>query len=42
MSWYSEVFDLVFPDIDKDEVNKVWASQLAKPEKASDKSDEDD
>lgn len=30
-SWYSDVFDLVFPDLDHQEVNKRWKEQLAKP-----------
>lgn len=28
MSWYSEVFDLVFPGLDKDAANKVWEKEL--------------
>lgn len=33
-SWYSNVFDLVFPDIDHDRASNVWKSQMTKPEKA--------
>lgn len=29
-NWYSDVFDLVFPDLDHEEVNKRWKEQLAK------------
>ena len=28
MSWYSEVFDLVFPDIDREAANKIWDREL--------------
>lgn len=31
MGWYSEVFDLVFPDLDVDVANNVWKTQLAEP-----------
>lgn len=37
--WYSEVFDLVFPDLDKTEGNNVWKDQLSKKK---DEDDEDD
>jgi hypothetical protein len=33
VSWYQEVFDLVFPDIDREQANNVWKTQLAKPPK---------
>ncbi|KAL8824668.1 MAG: hypothetical protein Q9191_004897 [Dirinaria sp. TL-2023a] len=33
VSWYSDVFDLVFPDIDHDQANSVWKAQLAKSDK---------
>ncbi|RDL38868.1 Lon protease-like protein, mitochondrial [Venustampulla echinocandica] len=38
--WYSDVFDLVFPDLDSEQVNNQWKEQLAR--KKGDKSDEDD
>ena len=31
--WYSDVFDLVFPNIDKVRANSVWKKQLSKPKK---------
>ena len=31
-SWYSDVFDLVFPSLDKETANDRWKEQLAKPE----------
>lgn len=31
--WYSDVFNLVFPDIDHDRTNNLWKTQLAKPAK---------
>ncbi|KAJ9630592.1 ATP-dependent Lon protease pim1 [Taxawa tesnikishii (nom. ined.)] len=34
VSWYSDVFKLVFPDVDATQVNELWKEQLAKPPKA--------
>ncbi|KAF1939987.1 ATP-dependent protease La [Clathrospora elynae] len=28
VSWYKEVFDIVFPNLDKDAVNKMWKDEL--------------
>lgn len=28
MAWYSEVFDIVFPSLDKDYANKLWDKEL--------------
>ena len=28
MQWYKEVFDIVFPDLDKDAANKMWEKEL--------------
>ncbi|KAL6711760.1 ATP-dependent Lon protease pim1 [Coniothyrium glycines] len=28
VQWYHEVFDIVFPDLDKDAVNKMWKDEL--------------
>lgn len=39
-SWYSDVFELVFPNLDKDAANSLWREQLSK--KKQEKSDEDD
>ena len=33
MDWYSDVFDLIFPDIDPDEASNLWKEQLKEPEK---------
>ena len=41
-SWYSDVFELVFPDLDQDYANNIWKGQLAEHEKPSQKSDEDE
>lgn len=38
-SWYSDVFDLVFPDLEHDRASNVWAKQLAKPNKEDARSD---
>jgi ATP-dependent Lon protease len=32
VSWYSDVFDLVFPDVDAEEANNLWKAQLAETE----------
>jgi Lon-like ATP-dependent protease len=31
--WYSDVFDLVFPNIDEEMANNRWKSQLTKKDK---------
>lgn len=43
-NWYSDVFDLVFPDLDHEEVNKRWKEHLAKPspKNKGDDADEND
>ena len=28
VSWYKEVFDIVFPGLDKDTANKMWEKEL--------------
>ena len=33
VDWYSDVFKLVFPDIDVAQTNSLWKKQLAKPPK---------
>ena len=43
VGWYSEVFDLLFTDLDKGAANHVWQKQLAeKPEKNSNEVEEDE
>lgn len=50
MDWYSDVFDLVFPNVDKDAMNSLWKKELKKPkqgkrdreEKAKDREEEED
>lgn len=32
MSWYSQVFDILFSDLDHDGARQVWQKTLAKPE----------
>jgi Lon-like ATP-dependent protease len=39
-AWYSDVFELVFPDVDQSEINGLWKAQLAKQK--HDSKDEDD
>ena len=41
-SWYSDVFDLVFPDLDSRRANSVWKEQLAESEKESNKLEDDE
>ncbi|KAL6232967.1 Lon protease-like protein, mitochondrial [Aspergillus navahoensis] len=42
VSWYSEVFDILFAELDKDAANRVWQKQLSEePEKKSNDQDED-
>lgn len=33
VDWYKDVFDLVFPDVEEAEVNRLWRKELAKPPK---------
>ena len=42
VSWYSDVFKLVFPDLDSERGNNIWKEQLAKPDTNSNKSEEDE
>ncbi|KAE9964474.1 hypothetical protein EG328_010425 [Venturia inaequalis] len=50
VDWYSDVFDLVFPNVDKDAINSLWKKELKKPkqgkrdreEKARDKDEEEE
>ena len=39
VSWYSEVFDLLFTGLDKDAANHIWQKELA--EKSKNKSTND-
>ncbi|KAF2141503.1 uncharacterized protein K452DRAFT_309253 [Aplosporella prunicola CBS 121167] len=33
VSWYSDVFDVVFKDLDRERANSLWKKELAKPAK---------
>jgi Lon-like ATP-dependent protease len=33
VKWYSDVFDLVFPNLNEESVNNRWKAQLTKKEK---------
>ncbi|KAI4173992.1 MAG: hypothetical protein LQ346_008296, partial [Caloplaca aetnensis] len=37
VSWYSDVFDLVFPDLDRDAANGMWKEQLLAGKEDADK-----
>ncbi|KAI4204792.1 MAG: hypothetical protein LQ350_000858 [Teloschistes chrysophthalmus] len=42
VSWYQEVFDLVFPDLDRKAANNIWKETLAEPTKKKRNSKDDD
>jgi ATP-dependent Lon protease len=43
VAWYGEVFDLVFPGLDKERAKHVWKDQLKEEKKSKkDKDEEDD
>lgn len=39
--WYSDVFKLVFPNLDKEKANTLWKEQLAKPKDEAKKEDDE-
>ena len=42
-SWYSDVFDLIFPNIKQDAANSIWDKELKEEKKSRRKEkDEDD
>lgn len=46
VDWYSDVFSIVFPDVDTEKANSLWKEQLkrkgSKEKKQRKKKDEDD
>ena len=42
VDWYSDVFDIVFPDVDESQVNSLWKKELKKPPKEDAESGESD
>ena len=42
VDWYSDVFELVFPDVDPAQVNSLWKKELAKPAKEDKDMDDSD
>jgi Lon-like ATP-dependent protease len=45
VSWYSEVFDILFADLDKDAAKRVWQKELSedsKKKKSKDHDEDDD
>ncbi len=40
--WYSDVFDLVFPNMDQEKANSAWKSQLSKAKKGNNSEDSAD
>jgi Lon-like ATP-dependent protease len=41
VKWYSDVFELVFPNLDKDQANRLWKDELKKPKKEKEGEDDD-
>lgn len=41
MNWYSEVFDLLFPNLDQEAARTVWQKALAKPKKGTEEANEE-
>lgn len=43
VDWYSDVFDIVFPDAKPEEINHLWKDALQKSKEGKEKdNDEDD
>lgn len=42
MDWYSDVFQLVFPDVEPETVNKIWKQQLKEDKKSKKRQEKDD
>jgi len=42
MDWYSDVFELVFPNLNTKEINTMWKQQLKEDKKRSKKDKEKD
>ncbi|KXT15055.1 hypothetical protein AC579_1491 [Pseudocercospora musae] len=42
VDWYSDVYDLVFADVDKTAANELWKKELAKPPKEDREKEDDD
>lgn len=42
VDWYSDVYDLVFPNVDKSAANELWKKELAKPPKEEREKEDDD
>ena len=42
VDWYSDVFDLVFTDVDEAQVNSLWKKELAKPPKEEAEKEDND
>ena len=42
VSWYSDVFDIVFPNLNRDVANNLWKKELAPPGKDKKRSKKDD
>lgn len=42
VKWYSDVFELVFPNVDSKQANGLWQKQLSKIEKKTDEDEDED
>ncbi len=41
-SWYSDIFDLVFPDLDHNLANNIWKKQLKESKKRKEQDNDED
>lgn len=42
VSWYSEVFNILFAELDRDAASKIWEKQLAEKTPKNESHEEDD
>jgi ATP-dependent Lon protease len=42
VNWYSDVFNIVFSDLDKEAANSIWKAQLTKPADANQRNNHED
>ena len=42
VDWYSDVFGIIFPQVDAERVSKLWKKQLKEPKKKKEEKDDED
>jgi ATP-dependent Lon protease len=42
VNWYSDVFNIVFANLDREAANNAWKKQLTKPSKSKKRKEEHD